>query len=99
MGHGLKVTQVQGGGTAVRLKSVSGGVSIEAEGMPVNPVATTTPVTEDRVAPIPTTPPIPLMPSTPASTPETLSTSEILQRIERGEMTVDEALKLMKDQS
>ena len=34
MGHGLKVTQIQGGGTAVRLKSVSGGVSIETEGTP-----------------------------------------------------------------
>ena len=100
MGHGMKVTQVQGGGTAVRLKSVSGGVSIETEGMPANPVSTTTPASVDLFLPFlpfhPTHPPIP---ATPANTPESLSTSEILQRIERGEMTVDEALKLMKDQS
>jgi len=97
-GHGLKVTQIQGGGTAVRLKSVSGGVSIETEGTPATAVQTTGPV---DVSPIP---PIPLIPSTPpiemtSTPPEQLSTSEILQRIERGEMTVDEAIKLMKDQS
>jgi hypothetical protein len=34
-----------------------------------------------------------------ASATAPLSTAEILQRIERGEMTVDEAIKLMKDQS
>jgi hypothetical protein len=39
----------------------------------------------------------PTQPTTPAPAP--LSTAEILQRIERGEMTVDEAIKLMKDQS
>ncbi len=53
MGHGLKVTQVQGGGTAVRLKSVSGGVSIETEGMPANPVSTTGSAADDFMHPIP----------------------------------------------
>jgi hypothetical protein len=38
----------------------------------------------------------PVSPVQPA--PEPLNTSEILQRIESGEMTVDEAVKLMKDQ-
>jgi hypothetical protein len=95
MGHGLKITQVQGGGTTVRLKSVSGGVSIETEGIPANPVSTTASAQADRIAPIP---PILPIPPVQASTSESLSTSEILQRIERGEMTVDEALKLMKDQ-
>lgn len=99
MGHGMKVTQVQGGGTVVRLKSVSGGVSIETEGIPANPVPTTGFVPENSVPPIPPIPPVPPIPVTSSSDPETLSTSEILQRIERGEMTVDEALKLMKDQS
>jgi hypothetical protein len=92
MGHGLKVTQVGSGGTAVRLKSVSGSLSFEVEGIPASnvPVTTTYPAT-----PIPPTPPT--QPVTPAPSP--LSTAEILQRIERGEMTVDEAIKLMKDQS
>jgi hypothetical protein len=96
MGHGMKVTQVQGGGTAVRLRSVSGGVSIETEGMPVNPVSTSSPAPE---SPVPPAPPVSPISPTPTAPQETLSTSEILQRIERGEMTVDEALKIMKDQS
>jgi hypothetical protein len=98
MGHGLKVTQIQGGGTLVRLKSVSGGVSIETEGTPATTVQTAAP---GDVIPIPPVPPIPpvFTSETPATSPEQLSTSEILQRIERGEMTVDEAIKLMKDQS
>jgi DUF4097 and DUF4098 domain-containing protein YvlB len=99
MGHGLKVTQVQGGGTAVRLKSVSGGVSIETEGMPANPVTTTASVSENFVPPIPPIPPVPPVQTNQSTNSESLSTSEILQRIERGEMTVDEALNLMKDQS
>jgi len=92
MGHGMKVTQVQSGGAAVRLKSVSGGVSIETEGVP----ASTIPVTSvDPAASVPPTPASQPIPPAPAP----LSTAEILQRIERGEMTVDEAIKLMKDQS
>ncbi len=100
MGHGLKVTQVQGGGTAVRLKSVSGGVSIETEGVPATTVSTTTPIPADTIPtipPIPPIPPIPTIPTSSTSTPKTLSTAEILQRIESGEMTVDEAIKLMKE--
>jgi hypothetical protein len=91
-GHGQKVTLVQGGGTAVRLKSVSGDLSIETEGIPPTAVQTT-PTAES----IPTPPAPPTLPETPAPAP--LSTAEILQRIESGEMTVDEAIKLMKDQS
>ena len=97
MGHGLKVTQIQGGGTAVRLKSVSGGVSIETEGTTATAVTTTGPVDVSPIPPIPPSPPIPPA-DTPPSSQEQLSTSEILERIERGEMTVDEAIKLMKDQ-
>ncbi len=98
MGHGLKATQIQGGGTTVRLKSVSGGVSIETEGAPATAVQTIGPVDVSPVPPIPPIPPI-LPTETPSTSTEQLSTSEILQRIERGEMTVDEAIKLMKEQS
>jgi DUF4097 and DUF4098 domain-containing protein YvlB len=93
MGHGRKVTQIQGGGALVRLKSVSGGVSIETEGTPATAVTTSTPASQEV---IPSAPAVP--PPAPQPVPEPLSTSEILQRIERGEMTVDEAIKLMKDQ-
>ncbi len=105
MGHGLKVTQIQGGGTAVRLKSVSGGVSIETEGVPAATVSTVERADVNPVPPVPPVEPVapaPAMPPAPGDTqvnPETLSTSEILQRLERGEMTVDEAIKLMKGQS
>jgi hypothetical protein len=88
MGPGSKMTQIQGGGAVVRLKSVSGGLSIEAEGIPAETVQVTSPI------PVPPTPPSPPV----QSAPEPLSTAEILQRIESGEMTVDEAIKLMKDQ-
>jgi hypothetical protein len=92
MGHGVKVTQVGSGGTAIRLKSVSGGLSIETEGVPATNVADTP---ESASTFTPPTPPVPPAPPAPAP----LSTEEILQRIERGEMTVDEAIKLMKGQA
>lgn len=91
LGHGLKITQVGRGGPAVRLKSVSGSLTFEVEGMPVTSVpAAATPSSADAAAT-----------STPPTTPPaaTLSTAEILEHIERGEMTVDEAIKLMKGQS
>jgi hypothetical protein len=99
MGHGLKVTEIQGGGIQVHLKSVSGSVSIETEGVPANSVPVTAPASSEQTAPPP--PAAPMPPTEPAqpATPEPLSTAEILQRIERGEMTVEEALKLMKEQS
>jgi hypothetical protein len=88
MGHGSKVTLIQGGGAEVRLKSVSGSLSFETEGVPAETVS--------AIPSVPV-PPIPPSPSV-QNAPESLSTSEILQRIESGEMTVDEAIKLMKDQ-
>jgi DUF4097 and DUF4098 domain-containing protein YvlB len=87
LGHGSKISQIQGGGAEVRLKSVSGSLSFETEGIPAEPVSVTSPV------PVPPTPPSMQVPPAPV-----LSTAEILQRIESGEMTVDEAVKLMKDQ-
>lgn len=91
LGHGLKVTQIQGGGTAIRVKSVSGSLSIETTGVASTPVDVSTPAPVSAVAPTP-----PLPPAEPPPAP--LSTAEILQRIERGEMSVDEAIKLMKNQ-
>jgi hypothetical protein len=91
IGHGLKITQVGGGGASVRLKSVSGGLTFEVEGMTATNVATTS-TTASSAVPEPPTPPTP-----PPASP--LSTAEILEHIERGEMTVDEAIKLMKGQS
>jgi hypothetical protein len=88
MGPGSKTAKIQGGGAEVRLKSVSGGLSIETGGIPAEAVQGTPSV---PVSPMP-----PVSPVQPA--PEPLNTSEILQRIESGEMTVDEAVKLMKDQ-
>ena len=91
VGPGRKVTQVGGGGTGVRLKSVSGSLSFEVEGIPPASVSASSSTVSSEI-PVPPTPP-----SAPPLAP--LSTAEILQRIERGEMTVDEAIKLMKGQS
>jgi hypothetical protein len=98
LGHGQKVTLIQGGGTAVRLKSVSGDLSIETEGIVPTAVPT---IPQAEQSPIPPIPPIPPISPSPVETPAPapLSTAEILQRIESGEMTVDEAIKLMKGQS
>ena len=92
LGPGTKVTQVGSGGTAVRLKSVSGGLTIETEGVPATNATDTSASTSTYVPPTP-----PATPTTPPPAP--LSTAEILQRIESGEMTVDDAIKLMKGQS
>lgn len=98
-GHGSKVTQISGGGTSVRLKSVSGNLSFEVEGVPATQVQPTSSSTEPiPPASPPLESPIPPTPSSPPP-PAPLSTAEILQRIERGELTVDEAIKLMKNQS
>jgi len=92
LGPGTKVTQVGSGGTAVRLKSVSGGLTIETEGVPATNATDTSASTSTYVPPTP-----PATPTTPPPAP--LSTAEILQRIESGDMTVDDAIKLMKGQS
>jgi Toastrack DUF4097 len=89
IGHGLKITQVGTGGTSVRLKSVSGSLSFEVEGMPAMNVVTASTGAAANQPPIPPTPP----------PPSPMSTAEILEHIERGEMTVDEAIKMMKGQS
>jgi Toastrack DUF4097 len=101
IGHGHKVTQILGGGTSVRLKSVSGNLSFETEGVPATPVQTSSSAPAESLSSVPPIPPVPPVPGTSSSIPPPapLTTAEILQRIERGEMTVDEAIKLMKNQS
>jgi hypothetical protein len=91
IGHGYKTTQVGKGGTAVRLKSVSGSLNFEVEGVPATNV-TSTPAPASTSSDTPPSPPA--TPPTPS-----LTTAEILEHIERGEMTVDEAIRLMKGQS
>ncbi|MFZ2095719.1 MAG: DUF4097 family beta strand repeat-containing protein [Anaerolineales bacterium] len=91
MGRGMKAAQIGKGGTAVRLKSVSGDLSFEVEGVPASNVSSRT--SQEK----------PVMPTPPSASVEqpraALSTEDILQRIERGELTVDEAIKLMEGQS
>lgn len=94
MGHGLKITQVGSGGTSVRLKSVSGSLVFEVEGVPATNVPAASAASSSSTQAPPVTP---IPPAAPPPAP--LSTAEILQLIERGEMTVDEAIKLMKKQS
>ncbi len=94
IGHGLNITQVGSGGTSVRLKSVSGSLVLETEGVPATNVpAASTPAGQSTQAP----PVAPVPPPAPPAAP--LSTTEILQRVERGEISVDEAIRLMKDAS
>jgi hypothetical protein len=80
---------IQGGGVRVHLKSVSGDLVIGSESemagqavtaVPEEPIPPTAPA-----APVPPTPPAPK-----------LSTSEILEKIERGEMSVEDGLKLIQ---
>jgi hypothetical protein len=66
-------------------------LSFEVEGVPAANVSSGT----SREKPVTPTPP-----SAPVEQPRAaLSTEDILQRIERGELTVDEAIKLMEGQS
>lgn len=92
VGHGSKGIKIQGGGAEVFLKSVSGGLSIELEGVPAEVISVSSPLPTPPVPPVPPT-------SSVQAAPEPLSTAEILERIESGEMTVDEAIELMKGRS
>ncbi len=75
--------EIQGGGVHVYLKSVSGDLII---GSPEE--------MEARAALQPPVPPVPPVPPTP---PEPrLSTAEILEKIERGEMSVEEGLRFIQ---
>ena len=87
---GTSTAEIQGGGVAIRLSSVSGSMWIGKAGDDRSAY------TSARVAAAPPQPPVPPMPPMPPSPPapeERLSTAEILAMIERGEMSVDEAIK------
>lgn len=80
---------IQGGGVRVYLKSVSGDLIIGNEVEIVEKAAPAAPA-----EPIP--PAAPFAPAPPAPHASKLSTSEILEKIERGEMSVEEGLKLIQ---
>jgi hypothetical protein len=102
--HGSSQTlDIQGGGVRVHLKSVSGDLIIGSEAEMAAQAAAAQAATiahEEPIppaapfAPVPPTPPTPPTPSVPAA--PKLSTSEILEKIERGEMSVEEGLKLIQ---
>ncbi len=111
--RGLHQVDILGGGAPVLLKSVSGGLwigpedgqaqaaeSIPATGdwsePPLHPMPPVPPV-----PPIPHVPPAPVMDGSAPSMPpaaQALSTAEILEQVERGTMSVAEALEALKDQ-
>jgi len=85
---------IQGGGVRVYLKSVSGDLVIGNEAEVAAQAAAEVP--EAAIPPIPSVPPIPPIP--PAPPAPILSTAEILEKIERGEMSVEEGIKLISAQ-
>lgn len=94
--------EIQGGGVRVYLRSVSGNLIITSsaeEPFPTSPeparpaVEPQPPAAPEPAAPEPVVPPTPVPPVEPR-----LTTSEILEKIERGEMSVDEGLKLINEQ-
>jgi hypothetical protein len=101
---GSSTAVVQGGGVEVRLSSVSGDLwigqigeeagrsSAETATPPVPPEPSITP--EPPISPALPVPPVP--PAPPASPPERLTTAEILAMVERGELSVDEAIHRMQ---
>ena len=80
--NGAQVLEVNGGGVLVSLSSTSGNLWLEA---PMSELSK--PVQPSQVVK-PPEPPQPVA--------QPLSTAEILERIERGEMTVEEGLKALK---
>ena len=88
---------IQGGGVLVKLHSVSGNLVIGTEAE-----LSAQAVTEEAAIPVPPTPPEPLIPPEPPAPPvppaAKLSTAEILEKIERGEMSVEEGIKLINAQ-
>ena len=112
--RGAHRVDILGGGAAVALKSVSGGLWIGPEGgQPSSGEAI--PATGDWVeppmppmppaSPMPPVPPVPPMPpappvmgSAPVNPAPALSTTEVLERVERGEMTVEQALQALQNQ-
>ena len=97
---------VNGGGIPVRVKSVSGDCSIRAAGNDLPPLPTTSHIVHAAPTPpmpsAPSAPPFPPMPPMPefdrtaqGNTPEDgfSETLAVLQAVERGELSIDEAME------
>jgi hypothetical protein len=96
--RGSSTAQIQGGGVVVKLNSVSGDLWIGQPGdepgkAGAKAVSYSEPP-EPPEHPEPPQPPEP--PEPPVSQPKRLSTAEILAMVERGEMSVDEAIRSMQ---
>jgi hypothetical protein len=96
---GSKTAEIQGGGVPIKLNSVSGDLWIgrigDEPGASTQPISPTPPTPPTQ--PTPPTPPTPFAPPEPFPTPpERLSTAEILAMVERGELSVDEAIRRMQ---
>ena len=89
---GSSTAVVQGGGVEVKLSSVSGDLWIGQMGEEPGKA-----VAEPAVPPVPPEPAVPPVPPVPpVSRPERLTTAEILAMVERGELSVDEAIHRMQ---
>ncbi len=75
-----RVMQIQGGGVEIFLNSISGGLSIQGQGGGSEAYASEKYASDET-------------PSDQAAAAPPLSTMEILQRVERGELSVEEALQ------
>jgi hypothetical protein len=97
-GGGHSSIDVQGGGVRVTANSVSGGVFVETLGGNVqDPEQRASAVDEtawQAQTPQPPQPPVPPLAPEPAET--TLDRTTVLDRIEKGEMTVEEGLKALE---
>lgn len=89
--RGSQHMQLQGGGVDVSLHSVSGNLWLETPG---GAEAAAEPV-EEAVLPVPSIPPVPPVPPIPS--PEGLTRSQILDQVGRGELSVDEAVRLLQE--
>ena len=101
---GNSTVQIQGGGVPVKLSSVSGDLWIgqlgdePGKGRPEAVIPSTPPtVPMPHAHPKPPAPPMPpAPPEPPVSQPSPLTTAEILGMVERGELSVDEAIRRMQ---
>lgn len=100
-GGGHSSIDVQGGGVKVTANSVSGGVFVETHGDSVSMPETRASASKGTFwqaqppePPLPPLPPKPPLPFEPAET--VLDRQTILDRIEKGEMTVEEGLKALE---
>jgi DUF4097 and DUF4098 domain-containing protein YvlB len=91
--------EVQGGGVRVTANSVSGGLYVESSSGSSQGSIPTDTVEDDELSftELPPLPPQPPVPPLPAQPPEpVLDRAAVLDRIERGEMSVEEGLKALE---